>query len=111
LRKNGSANHFLQNANLLKQNFKLPGFALYDCGSFPKAIESNDSANYIIGDIYEIESRYLYAIDAYEGEEYFRQHIPQINSQIYLAVNKISVKKLPLVHHGDWLSYFKNRNR
>lgn len=111
LRKYGSANHFLQNAYLLKYNLKLLGFSLYHCGAYPIAIESQEDKNTIIGDIYEVEENNLDTLDAYEGEEYFRKQIPQINCQIYLARDRSLAKKLPLVPHGDWLLYVRNGNR
>lgn len=98
---------------------------LYDTGSFPAAVTSEDESDAVIGDLYTIKDpqSVFRHLDSYEG---YNPHNPrslflrkkvsvdlqdnnQVSSWIYLY-NR-STDNLPLIPGGDYLSYLKNKRQ
>lgn len=88
---------------------------LYDCGSYPAAIPSSNSADWVYGQLYNIESESQFSLfhqlDHYEGDEYLRkllkvqiiatEEICEAWAYIYVE----SVVSLPQIESGDFLKH------
>ena len=80
---------------------------LYDFGSYPGAVPSNQPVNWVIGEIHRFEDPHLLSLlDEYEGSEYKRAIAPAhtgdgtIDCSIYWYVGTVGG---PAIASGDWL--------
>jgi gamma-glutamylcyclotransferase (GGCT)/AIG2-like uncharacterized protein YtfP len=107
--RRGSQNKFAQ---LLAERAQLVAAArvqglLYDFGSYPGAVPSNQASNWIVGEIHSFEdSQLLSLLDEYEGSEYERAITPahtgsgRIDCSIYWYVGTVGGRPIT---SGDWL--------
>lgn len=62
----GQRAHRLLDGAKFVGTYSLPGYSMYDCGSFPGIKESGNGC--VIGEVYEITDDFLPELDRYEGE-------------------------------------------
>ncbi|MFW5761309.1 MAG: gamma-glutamylcyclotransferase family protein [Cyclobacteriaceae bacterium] len=105
LRKLGSASHLMQSAQLVEENVKIAGIKIFDQGSYPVALDGFDLQAKVSGDIYMVDDALIKILDRYEGDEYYRCKLSEVDTWIYLGKNRLQVLKLPLIKSGDWLNY------
>ena len=66
--KNGYRNHRLLENSKFVGNGEIKGFALYDLGSFPAIVDSENPEEIILGELYEIDEPTLASLDHLESE-------------------------------------------
>ena len=85
---------------------------LYDLGTYPGAIHSPQSTDYVIGDVYQInKADLLLELDRYEGidesGEYHRQLVNIITQQSHLDCWAYILKNVKdhymILPSGDWI--------
>lgn len=108
LRRRGVANHYLLQYQVKEENIWLPGFAMYDAGWYPFVVPANGALK-IVGDVYEIPEWKTSVLDDYEGPEYERIWLPELEAQIYIKADR-QAKGFMKVEGGDWLRWWKEKN-
>jgi gamma-glutamylcyclotransferase (GGCT)/AIG2-like uncharacterized protein YtfP len=109
LKKGGSLAHYMSNSRFVRP-VKIPGFVMYDFGSFP-GIYPNKYRQNIYGELWEINESVLQNLDACENEGYLykRDSIKidkKINAWIYIS-NYMAIDtqtKFKECNFGYWLN-------
>jgi gamma-glutamylcyclotransferase (GGCT)/AIG2-like uncharacterized protein YtfP len=99
--RRGSESQF---ARLLAEQGRFMGVArvpgrLYDLGSYPGAVASNQPDQWIHGEVFSVDSALLTALDEYEGMEFERAIVPTLGCWIYWYVGSDPGRLIP---SGDW---------
>ncbi len=99
--RRGSENQF---ARQLAEQGRFIGVArvpgrLYNLGSYPGAVASDQPDEWIRGEIFSVDSVLLAALDEYEGAEFERAIVPTIGCWIYWYVGRDPGR---LIASGDW---------
>ncbi|WP_394840927.1 gamma-glutamylcyclotransferase [Pendulispora brunnea] len=87
------------------------GFRLHDLGVYPGLVAGGDTS--VAGELYEVDAHTLAALDAFEGDEYHREHITLDDGQCaeaYLLAREIAAG-FPLIASGDWRAHRQNAQR
>jgi gamma-glutamylcyclotransferase (GGCT)/AIG2-like uncharacterized protein YtfP len=79
---------------------RIPG-RLYDLGSYPGAVASDQPDQWIHGEVFSVDNALLTALDEYEGAEFERAMVPAIGCWIYWYVGSAPGR---LIASGDWLT-------
>jgi gamma-glutamylcyclotransferase (GGCT)/AIG2-like uncharacterized protein YtfP len=100
--RRGCDNQF---ARLLAEQGRFVGVArvpgrLYDLGSYPGAVASDQPDEWIHGEVFSLDDALLTALDEYEGAEFERAMVPAIDCWIYWYVGSDTGR---VIASGDWL--------
>jgi gamma-glutamylcyclotransferase (GGCT)/AIG2-like uncharacterized protein YtfP len=79
---------------------RVPG-RLYDLGSYPGAVASDQPGEWIHGEVFSLDDALLTSLDEYEGAEFERVMVPTIGCWIYWYVGRAPGR---LIVSGDWLN-------
>ncbi len=109
LRKDGLNHVFMQKAVLLKTNYCLSGYRLYDYNHwYPYMIESHPE-DIVTGEVYRIDEATLEALNKLEDIEhqvYRLVYLPAHQCYTYLKFDQDVSGLLPIAG-GDWISYIQ----
>jgi gamma-glutamylcyclotransferase (GGCT)/AIG2-like uncharacterized protein YtfP len=111
--RNGLENNFLldKKAKFIKV-MHLSSLKLYDLGPFPAAVESKNEKDNITGELYEIPTSNIEAIDQLEGVPHMfqRQFFTDEDEEIwYYVMEKELIEGLDEVPSGDWMKHLQDR--
>lgn len=109
LRREGVAASYLEGQRMLKQNFRLPGFAMYDAGWYPFVVPAG-ADSVITGDVYEVDQSLVPILNTYEGEGYVAHFLEKENVLLYLKADE-QTDGFVQVDSGDWISYWNTRKQ
>ena len=104
LRAGEVGNRFMKNTTLLESNVLIYGYELYSNRYYPYAVPSEDSKDWIRGDIYLVSHETLYSLDEYEGirsGEYKRIFDYRLGCYLYIAGKDLPAK-IQKIPSGDW---------
>jgi gamma-glutamylcyclotransferase (GGCT)/AIG2-like uncharacterized protein YtfP len=79
---------------------RVPG-RLYDLGSYPGAVASDQPDEWIHGELFSLDDALLTSLDEYEGAEFERAIVPAIGCWIYWYIGRATGR---LIASGDWLN-------
>nr|WP_036759162.1 gamma-glutamylcyclotransferase family protein [Photobacterium halotolerans] len=104
--RRGQSNHgLLCRAHYLGE-CRLAGYAMYDLGPYPAAIQQPGSEGVLFGEVYDVDADTFRELDILEGlgEEYCREQVatPFGLAWIYLYLQPLD--RALLIPQGDWLS-------
>lgn len=111
-------NHYLLERNsLLITKGILRGHSLYSLGSYPAIKESPNHSDYVVGELYDINSKKTFMkIDMMElltGYHRKRVKISDCKGEEFEAIVYVfnrDCTNLPKVADGDWVEYIKKRD-
>lgn len=109
LRKGGTYHHFLKNARLLKENYLLPGFRLYDYRHWYPYMVKGNKEDVVTGEIYKVDEAGLQLLNQLEDVEnqlYSLVYLPGHRFYTYLKFDH-QVSGLHFIPEGDWIQYVK----
>lgn len=109
LRRGGLSQHFLEDCLLLERGLRLRGYALYDAGWYPFAVQADLSSS-ITGDLVQVPGSLMPVLDEYEGSEYIR-HFRQEDKLVLYLKKDAGVQGFLQVPGGDWLKYWEMKNQ
>lgn len=108
LRKGGIYHHLIKDAVLVKENYCVSGFKLYDFQHwYPYMVRGESVEDYVIGEIYQVDSimlQKLHILEDIEHEVYRFEYLPDHQVYTYLKFDDQVANLIP-VAGGDWIKY------
>ncbi len=106
LRKGGIYHDLLESAVLKRENYRLPGYRLYDFQQWYPFLVKANVADTVVGEIYTVDESLLQELHQLEDlEELYRfSYLPEHECYVYEKFDQY-VKDLLLIPSGDWISY------
>jgi gamma-glutamylcyclotransferase (GGCT)/AIG2-like uncharacterized protein YtfP len=103
---------------IAKDVYTWPEYALVSLGGFPGMVipdEANqDAVTTVIGDVFEVDSPTLMALDRLEGVPRFYQRYRVrlangMEPQAYILNPEHVPANAPVIKHGDWIRYYHDK--
>ncbi|MFN3404693.1 MAG: gamma-glutamylcyclotransferase [Cytophagaceae bacterium] len=99
----GEAQFSLHRGIVVKKDFLVHGYAMYDFfGEYPYIIFTGDQNHRVEGDLISVDPSIFSILDEYEGELYHRQFDTNISAWIY--VSREYIQGTQLLSSGRWKS-------
>lgn len=112
LRKGGIYHDLLKDAVLIKENYSLSGFRLYDFQHWYPYMVKGDFKDTVIGEVYQIDEamlQELHILEDIENEVYRFVYLSEHQFYTYIKFDDQVVDLTP-IPEGDWIDYM-NRLR
>lgn len=107
LRKGGIYHGLIKDASLIKENYRLSGFRLYDFQHWYPYMIKGEVQDIVIGEVYCVDEamlQKLHALEDIEDEVYRFEYLPDHQLYTYLKFDD-QVSDLISIPEGDWISY------
>lgn len=112
LRKGGSNHHYLADSKLLRQAYRLSGYALFSYHKqYPFMISASEEEE-VIGDVYLVDEATLdqtKLLEDVENKLYKLVWLPDDCFYTYLKYTP-DTEGMPKIASGDWLAYLEKPN-
>lgn len=110
LRKGGIYHDLMKNAVLKHENYRLPGYRLYDFQHWYPFLVKGEEQDVVIGEIYTIDTpmlQELHILEDIESKLYRFLYLPEHSCYIYEKFD-VNVKGLWQIPSGDWITYINS---
>lgn len=107
LRKGGIYHDLIKDAALVRENYRLSGFKLYDFQHWYPYMVKGKAQDFVIGELYHVDDfilQKLHVLEDIENEVYRFEYLPDHQIYTYLKFDE-HINDLILIPEGDWISY------